>query len=315
LQTFRANANPIAYTVSATIQLGEGGQAGLYSVYKNAANHVEASIDMQQGMFVTSATVGGQNPAQRSFPFPAGFDISAPHDIQVTRSADGQFAFYFDGAFVDQRAIAPGFGQAGLFATVPGAHFRNFFVTDISSGWGDAYGDVAEGLPREAAADSSVGYVRGDWTISDGATVESSSAGTGWNTVYQGSPNFIDYTVQVDAKLAGPGSATLPPAYGLIVCHDDRSNQLTLWIDPAQNALTWNAIVQGRSTSQSVVLPPGLDPAQIHQLAAAKAGTLFTFFLDGNQMAQGTYALANGTSGLVTRNARVQYQRYSVAHP
>jgi hypothetical protein len=34
--------------------------------------------------------------------------------------------------------------------------------------------------------------------------------------------------------------------------------------------------------------------------------------VDGNQLGQGTYALANGTSGLATQNAHVRFEHYSV---
>jgi hypothetical protein len=311
-QSFRANTNPIAYTASAQIQLAGLSQAGLYAVYKDAENHVDALLDTVQGTFVTSAVVAGRNQMPGTFPFPANFDISLPHEIRIAKTADGQFTFFLDGVFVDQRTVAPGAGQVGVFANNASAHFRNVSVVDTSFGWGDAYGDAAEGLPHISGAKSSTGYVHGDWTISDGVAIESSATNTGWNTIYQGNPNFENYTVQVDAQLLSPGTPDSPPSFGIVVCHDDRNNQLSLWVDPAQNALTWNAVIARQSAWQSAALPEDFNPAQTHRITATKTSSHFVFSLDGVQLGQGTYALANGTSGVIAESAHVQFQRYSV---
>jgi hypothetical protein len=272
---------------------------------------VEAYLDTHLGSFVSSATLAGNPDATRTYPLPPDFDFSQPHLIEVLRCADGQFSYFLDGAFIDQRAFAAGYGQAGLFATSDSVHFRDFSITPTNFGWGDAYGDAAEGLRRDATVLSS-GYARGNWTILEGATVESFSTGSNWNTLYQGNPNFENFTVQADVRLTETGTAALPPSYGLIVCHDDRNNQLTLWIDPAQETLSWNAVVRGQSTWESAALPAGFDPNQTHNLTATKTGSQFTFVLDGNCVGQGTYELANGTSGVVTQHARAQFQHFSV---
>jgi hypothetical protein len=309
-QTFRDNDNSVSYTVSAQIQTDGGvGQAGIFAFYKDAAHHVEAYLDSQQGAFVTNVSGSNLNTGQRTYMLAIGFDPSAPHEIQVAKSADGKFSFYLDGTFMDQRPASVGRGAMGVFASSAGAHFREVAVKDTSFGWGDGYGDAAQGLSRESGAATGTGYFRGNWSITDGSTVASDSSGGGWNTIYQGNPNFINFTVQVDAELAVAG----PQArYGLIVCHDDRNNQLSLWIDETQNILTWNAVVQGQSGWQSVPLPESFDSSTGHRLSATKAGSLFTFSLDGYEMAQATYALANGTSGVATETAQVQFSHYSV---
>jgi GH43 family beta-xylosidase len=309
-QTFRDNVNPLAYTASAGIQLDNAttGQFGLYAVYLDPGNHVEAYLDTQQGMFISSATVAGEFQGERIYLLPENFDPSVPHTIGVDRSASNQFGFYFDGVATDRRTFAIGSGQVGLFASGPGAHFRGVTVADNSSGWGNAYGDAAQGLTKDVPGIVPAnGYAQGSWNISDGATVESSAAGSGWNVLYQGNPNFVNFTAQVDAQLVDPGTS-----FGLIACYDDRNNQLSVWINPAQNVFTWNAVVKGQSTWQSVALPAGFDSTQTHRLTAAKTGSLFTLLLDGNQMAQATYALANGTSGVATQSAHVQFRNFKV---
>lgn len=310
-QTFRDNSNPVAYTTSAQVQMDGGlGQAGIYVVYKDAGHHIEAYLDSQQSVFVSNVVGSVQNQGQRTYPLAANFDLSLPHEIQVLKSAEGKFAFYLDRTFMDERQASVGYGAVGVFAGSAGAHFREILLSDASFGWGDAFGDAAEGLPREAGLETGTGYFRGDWTITDGATVESSNAGSGWNTIYQGNPNFINFTVDVDAEIAGTNGPAAK--FGLIVCHDDRNNQLSLWIDVEQNIVSWNAVVQGESSWQNVALPQSFDASKSHHLAATKTGSLFTFSVDGNQLGEGTYALANGTSGLAVLSARVRFNHYSV---
>jgi GH43 family beta-xylosidase len=309
-QTFRDNPNPVAYTVSARVQLDGGtGQAGVFAVYKDATHHVEAYLDSQQGAFVTNVSGPTKNAGQSTCTLDIGFDLSAPHELQVVKSADGTFSFYLDRTLMEQRTLSMGHGAMGVLAASAGAHFRDVAVKDTSFGWGDAYGDFAQGFPKESGVETGTGYVQGNWSITDGSTAE--SAGSGWNTIYQGNPNFINFTVQVDTELEGSGTPS-QTRYGLVVCHDDRNNQLTLWIDQAQNILTWNAVVQGQSSWQSVTLPQGFYSVKSHHLSATKAGPQFTFSLDGYDMAKATYDLPNGTSGLAAQNARVQFSNYSV---
>jgi GH43 family beta-xylosidase len=317
-RTFRDNANSLSYSVSAQIQIDSGtGQFGIYAVYVNAANHAEAYLDTDNGVFMLSSTIQGKNQGQTSYPLASGFDTSVAHTLQTWRTTGGECSFYLDGTFIDRLPISPGDGQVGLFASGAGAHFRNITVSDTSFGWGDAYGDAAQGFSPGAGVASSRGYLRGSWAVFDAFTAASPAVNrtrpsSVWNTIYQGNPNFPNYTVQVDAQLLDEGSSASPPIWGLIVCHDDRNNQLTLWINPAQSTLTWNAVVAGQSTWQSVTLRPDFDATQAHRVTAVKAGAAFTFSVDGNQLGQGTYALANGTSGLVTQNAHVRFEHYSV---
>lgn len=309
-QTFRDNDNSVSYTVSSQVQLDGGtGQAGVFAVYKDATHHVDAYLDSQQGAFVTNVAGSTQNAGQRTYMLATGFDPSAPHEIQVAKSAEGKLSFYLDGIFMEQRPASVGRGAVGVFSSSAETHFREVAVKDTSFGWGDGYGDSAEGLPRESGAATGTGYFHGNWLLTDASTVQSDSSGAGWNTIYQGNPNFSNFTVQVDAEVVG----VAPQArYGLIVCHDDRNNQLSLWIDETQNILTWNAVVQGQGSWQSVPLPQGFYASTGHRLSATKAGSMFTFSLDGVEMAQATYALVNGTSGVATQNAQIQFSHYSI---
>jgi hypothetical protein len=213
----------------------------------------------------------------------------------------------------DIRTINVGLGQMGLLASGGGAHFRGVTLADDSFGWGDAFGDAAEGLPRTyASLQPENGYVHGSWMVQDAATVTSSSAGGNWNAIYQGSPNFNNYTVQVDAQLAESGGESAPARFGLIACHDDRNNNVSIWLDANQGTLTWQAVVQGQSSSQSVQLPADFEALKSHNLAVTKKGSLFSFFLDGSVIVQQSLELINGTAGVIAQNANVHFRNFSI---
>jgi hypothetical protein len=314
-QTFHGDRNPIAYSVSIAMQLdaGSNGQYGAFAHYDNAANHVEAYIDTQAGMFVSSATINGNDQGQRSASLPADFDITVAHTITVQKSAANLFAFSLDGMVEDVRTINVGLGQVGLLASGSGAHFRGIALADNSFGWGDAYGDAAEGLPRTyTSLQPENGYVHGSWTIQDGTAVNSSSAGGNWNTIYQGNPNFSSYTVQVDAQLGEAGGEFAPPRFGLIACHDDRDNHVSMWVDANQGTLTWQAVVQGQSSSQSAQLPGDFEASKSHNLAVTKKGSVFSFVLDGSVMMEQSLELVNGTSGVIAQNANAHFRNFSI---
>jgi hypothetical protein len=315
LQTFHGDKNPIAYSASITMQLDAGttGQFGAFAHYDNAANHVEAYIDAQLGAFVSSATINGYDQGQRLAPLPANFDITVAHTITIQKTAASLFTFCLDGMVADIRTINVGLGQMGLLASGGGAHFRGVTLADDSFGWGDAFGDAAEGLPRTyASLQPENGYVHGSWMVQDAATVTSSSAGGNWNAIYQGSPNFNNYTVQVDAQLAESGGESAPARFGLIACHDDRNNNVSIWLDANQGTLTWQAVVQGQSSSQSVQLPADFEALKSHNLAVTKKGSLFSFFLDGSVIVQQSLELINGTAGVIAQNANVHFRNFSI---
>jgi GH43 family beta-xylosidase len=311
-QTFRDNSNPISYMTSAQVQYDGGtAQFGVYAGYRDANNHLEGYLDSRLNAFVSSATIAGAPAQDRTIPLPVNFDFSAPHTILISKSGAGEYAFSLDGEVMDQRSETVDFGHVGVFSNSTGVHFRNVTLRATNFGWGDAFGDAAEGLPRSWSVPSS-GFARGNWSITDAATVESANTGSNWDTLYQGNPNFSRYSVQVNTRVLENGIGDTPPSYGLIVCHDDRNNQLTLWIDAAQNTLAWKAVVKGQASSQSVALPAGFDTAGTHMLSATKSGSSFTFLLDGNELAQVNLELLNGSSGVVSQNARVWFDSFTI---
>lgn len=196
-------------------------------MFYDSNNYVQAFIEAGARVFASRAIVSGVDQGLCSKPLPERFDFASLHTITVKKSAAGQFTFYLDGTQIDQRWIRLQRGQIGVFTNNTSARFERVTIEDRSLGWREAFGDAAEGLDAGPPGKSSDGYIRGAWEIADESTVTSSGGDAGWSTLYRGNPNLRDYTVDVDVRLARTGASDRP-RYGLIVCHDDRDNQVTL---------------------------------------------------------------------------------------
>jgi GH43 family beta-xylosidase len=174
-----------------------------------------------------------------------------------------------------------------------------------SQGWGDAFGDAAEGTSR--------GQKSGDWTILGPSSASSASLGTGRRSLFRGNPNLEDYTVSADVQWVQTGTTASHPRYGIYACYNDADNQVTALIDRGAMLLATDGIVVGADQGwQNTPLAPGFDPALPHHLAVVKAGSQFTFFLDGRLMQERTFNLMDGQIGLVTEDTKANYTHVSV---
>jgi GH43 family beta-xylosidase len=316
---FRGDVDMFSYTVSARMEALAASlvslstaEMGLYAFYYDEANFVMAFIDPILRLFVTQATVSGVEQPSNAQQLPASFDTKSTHTISVHKTAAGGFTFFLDGTIMDRRNfLSLVFGQIGVFGSV-NALFTDVIRTDTSQGWSNAFGDIAEGLPRSATPQAvGDGYVQGGWEISDASTVKSIERGIGWHTLYQGGPNYPNYTVQVDARASDTATAMTQAKYGLIVGHDDRNNQASLWVDMPNNRLIVKAMVGGIFQSWDAPLPNGFDPTQFHTLKAEKVGPNYAFSLDGDPMLQLKIVLQNGAGGVVTDDTLGEFQNYS----
>jgi hypothetical protein len=302
-QTFRGDVNLFAYTVSVDVAQHpdsagrSSAQYGLYALFYDSNNYVQAFIDADAGVFASRAVLAGVDQGLCSKPLPDGFDFAKLHRIVVEKSAAGQFTFYLDGTQIDQRWIRLQRGQIGVFTYNTAARFERVAIEDRSFGWGDAFADAAEGLEAGPPGKSSDGYIRGAWEIGDGSMVTSRGGDPGWSTLYRGNPNLRNYTVAADVRLARAGASDRP-RYGLIVCHDDRNNQVTLWVDPAARVLAINSVINGDSRWRTAGLPADFDAAAFHSIAASKSGDQFTFLLDGVEILREEVALSTGMAGV-----------------
>ena len=131
-------------------------------------------------------------------------------------------------------------------------------------------------------------------------TLVSLGSGSEWNSAYRDNPNRGDYAVQVDAVSDNLDRLLPNTGFGLIVCHEDRDNQLTFWVGADLHALELISVIGGTYMRQTVTVRSDLDWTQYHTLGARKVGNLFSFYLDNVMIAQQAFDLISGTPGLVT---------------
>lgn len=182
----------------------------------------------------------------------------------------------------------------------------------FNQGWGDAFGDLSEGV--------NAGRVSGSWTVNSptGATL-TSFGGVPWTQLFRASnPNYETYRVTVDARWTGTGSTSNFPKYGMYASYDDRNNHVEVFIDRKNRVLATHAVVQGvEQPWQNAALPGGFDPAVAHRLSVLKTGATYAFSLDGavlqNRTFPGTFpVLLNGQVGLLTEDTTAVYTNLAV---
>ncbi len=181
-----------------------------------------------------------------------------------------------------------------------------------NQGWGDAFGDLAEGVND--------GRSVGSWTVTSpaGATL-TSFGGVGWTRLFRASnPNYETYRVTVDTTWTGTGTTSGFPKYGIYASYDDRNNHVEVFIDRKNNVLATHAVVQGTEQPwQNANLPAGFDPTVAHRLSVLKTGASYEFSLDGTVMQQRTFSgtfpvLLNGQVGLVTEDSTAAYTNLAI---
>jgi GH43 family beta-xylosidase len=183
-----------------------------------------------------------------------------------------------------------------------------------ASGWGNAFGDAAEG-------DTTDGTATGAWNVTGltGANL-TSFGGTPWTQLfYATNPDYENYTVSAQVQWAATGTTSAYPKYGLYGSYDDRNNHVEVFIDRQYMVLATHAVVQGvEQPWQNANLPAGFDPTQFHTLSVTKSGAHYTFSLDGTQLQDRTFTgssfptLLNGQPGLVTEDTEANYRNVTV---
>lgn len=312
-QIFRGDPTLIDYTVQVDAQGVATGTTsaypkyGMYAAYQDSNNYVQGWIDTKYNVFATYAVVGGVAQSWQNANLPVGFDPTQFHTIKVTKT-DNVFTFYLDGTQMQQRSFNVRHGQIGLVTEDRTANYNNVSVTDNSQGWRDAFGDSAEG-------DTTDGLKTGNWSIQGPGSANGSSLGAGWQQIFRGNPNYENYTVQTDAQWVQTGTTSAYPKYGIYAAYIDHNNYVVAFLDRQYGVYATYAVVGGTAQGwQNANLPAGFNPALYHTIKVVKAGSTFTFYLDGTQMQQRTFNLLDGQPGLVTEDTAANYRNFSVSN-
>jgi GH43 family beta-xylosidase len=292
---FRGDPGLYDYTVSAQIlwqatASGDGTpRYGIYAYYKDSADHVEAFIDRANHQLSTHAVVGGADMGWQNSPLRANFNAAKFHTLAVNK-ADAVFTFLLDGVRMQQRSFAVGNGQIGLVTDGTQAKYQSVSVVDNSCGWGDAFGDAAEGQ-------TALGLRTGSWNVQTLLDVNAQGLGAGWDQIFRGNPNPADYTLSADLQWLQTGTTSAFPKYGLYAAYQDANNHVEVFLDRNDGVLATHAVVGGVDAGwQNTNLPTGFDPTQYHVVQVVKTGSLFTFLLDGTQTRRRTTAMSPSPS-------------------
>jgi len=301
-----------AATVSVT-RTGAGGTSahpkyGVYACYNDPNNYVQAWIDPTNNQFVSNVRLGGTDYGfSGNQTLPSGFNPSSTHTIGVDKSGS-TFSFTLDGVAQPSRpAPIPGC-QVGLVTEDSTAAFTNLNVQDRLA-WGDSRYGTNSGNPYGG------GPVRGSWIVNNTNSLESTSLGSGWNSIYgKAGLSATTYTVSASVRRVAAGTTSSNPKYGIYGCYQNDANYVQAWIDPNANQFVTHALAGGTDLGWSPqTLPAGFNPTVNHTIAVAKSGSTFSFTLDGVTQSSRSAALTGCQIGAVTEDAAANFRNISVS--
>jgi len=209
---------------------------------------VQAFIDSVSRVFGFRASVAGVSQGA-SWPLPAGFDTSAWHTIRIGKSADRVFSFYLDGTMFNRRWIALDHGQAGAFASRADGRFRTLSYRTRAMD-GECAGRYRPGSGEFQSLNYGSGYFKGVWDIAVADSPVSAGSGRGVANNLSEQSGFWRLFGAVEALPDSARDASPDAGYGLVVCHDDRDNQLTLWMSMSGDSVALVSVIRGTYQKQ-----------------------------------------------------------------
>ncbi len=283
---------------------------GVYGCYYNDDNYVQAWIDPVANEFVSHVRAGGSELGwSGKQTLPAGFNHGAYHTIAVDKTGD-TFRFTLDGVTQPSRtATISGGCQIGLVTEDTRADFTNVKVRDRLQ-WGDSLNGSNAGNIYGG------GLTRGNWVVNSANSVQATSLGSGWNSLYRGAGlRTADYTLSASVRRVAAGTTSAFPKYGVYGCYVNDQNYVQAWIDPVSNQFVSHVLVGGTDLgwSGTKALPAGFNPSTNHTIVVTKSGSTFQFTLDGVAQPSRTAAISGCQVGAVTEDVRANYRNFTVS--
>lgn len=179
-------------------------------------------------------------------------------------------------------------------------------TTANSYGWGDAFGDAAEGVDDH-------GRRTAGWTITSASAVTQRAPGMDRQQIFRGNPDLESYAVSVQARQLESSAASQQPKYGLYAAYADAANYVQVYIESHHGILATHGVVEGKDLGvQTAPLPEGFHPASYHTIRTEKSGSKFRFYLDDVLLQERTFDLLNGQPGLLTEDCQAAFRQFSV---
>jgi glucosylceramidase len=280
---------------------------GIYACYRDSNNYVQAWIDPTNNQFISNVRLGGTDYGFSSaMALPSGFDPSVNHTIGVNKVGD-TFNFTLDGVTQPSRPAPVPLGcQIGLVTEDTAAAFTNVTVLDRNA-WGNSLGGTNAGNIYGG------GLQAGSWIENDPTSLESTSLGAGWNSIYgKAGLASSNYTVSASARLVSTGTTSAHPKYGIYACYVNENNYVQEWIDSTNDQFVSHVILGGVDEGWTTSTLPALFDTSIgHVLSATKSGSSYTLNLDGVAQPSRTGPTTGCQIGAVTEDAAANYRSIS----
>ena len=251
---------------------------------------------------------------QLPVPLSAGsFDFTRYHKLRMERYG-GRCLAYLDGRAMGSVAAFQGNASAGLFCDSAEAEFDGFRVTNAfvdtfeaaTHVWTDSeHGRPASGTWSLIDLRAAGSFGQPEWRV-----LRQDELGTNegqWRSIFRPG-RACSYEFSVAAAQVQVGSSSPTPRFGIYSCYQDDQNYSVAFIDGVACKLSTYAVVAGQGLGwQHTTLALGFTPALFNTIRVIKDSNTQLFYVNGTLLQTRTIAIQEGQIGLVTEDARADY--------
>lgn len=227
---------------------------------------------------------------------------------------DGEKVLVAHNSTGDSQKITVQWGNQSFPFTMPAGAAATFTWSGNQPGGQLGWG--ASTFGTDATNPYGGGLQTGDWKVDGRGSVDSTSLGSDWHSVYLGYADMENYTMTAD--LSGVTKGTTAPKYGIYACYRDPGNYVQGWLGAGSSGPVFvtHAQLDGMSDGyQNTVLPAGFDLSKPHKVTATRHGPVVTFQVDGIDVTRSVAPTSRCQVGLVTQDYTAQYRNISVVEP
>jgi GH43 family beta-xylosidase len=278
--------------------------AGALVFYQDEDNWVRASIESK--VVALRARIAGKNLSPVTREFPPGFVPEAFHQLLITRNG-GRVEVQLDGVKMLAETYNLG-GKSGAFGTFSVQTPVEFGSQALTPFYEDTF-DSPDAIESWSTSPSS------NWLVQEGALHQ---VGGGGNRVIALKGDSAD-NYEFSASLLWRDNDSLASRAGVVAAADQPGAELVLAGFDRNSwpfARFWVQHVLGNEVrdSFSVGLPRGFQYDAYHTIRVSKQGSAFTFFLDGQEIADARFSIGISKPGLFTEGVRAAFDDVSMTH-
>jgi len=276
--------------------------AGAVIFYEDENNWVRASIESR--VLAIRARLEGKQVSPLTHEMPAGFVSSAFHQLLVERNG-GHIEVKLDGVNLLGGTYNLGV-KTGAFGTFSVETPVEFGYQAITPFYEDSF-DKPEGIESWSKSPAT------NWLVQAGALHQVGAGGTR-SIALKGD---VADNYEFSASVLWRDNDSLESKAGIVAAANQTSGELVLagfdrniW----PFARFWVKHLMGNEVrdSLSVGLPRGFQYDVYHTIRASKQGSAFTFFLDGQEIADARFSIGASQPGVFTEGVRAAFDDVSM---